>query len=843
MKRVHKKGDAGEILFTIFAAILIFFFLMVVMTSVTSSNQKSQEIVLEELAIVKAKNTFFLVERSLGMTWYVSAVQSIFRTGYESMGCGIDEEDEGIPADKADKMKDNYWYQYSDTKLPKKSGLPAAADKYNFDILTITDAAPLICYPRGAVPGEEGRLLAYLSKKFVPFKDIPDKFTANGVPFVIQNMQTGFVVEDDEIDVKSEQDVTANPNAQPTIIAPVINNNVIFTKFKQVVEGARKIVDAALAMSNSLKLGQRPGSELLYTTASAADRYRLGAKNLIKNRFQSVLPKNAFRIDVTYKPGNDISLRAGDENEMGYKDASGSQYQFTKQGLILHYDADIKIQENFLGTSGSSLVCKTPQFENIIRQKIEAADNGGEWSIGGFFGTYKLSYDEVQTLVEAMIQQESDWDPNAVSTAGAIGLMQIVPSQHPECTGDLKDPATNIECGVNFLYTLMNEITDEKDEGSRDNMIKLSLAAYNSGKTALYNYIECAKKIGGETPTFYQWDSLTTTYRQCIVKRDGTPNTETINYVSAVLACDAYYKGGTSKLGDYAWPTASKQITSCFGYRNDPVTGEPGKFHAGIDIGADKGSDVFSAETGDVEGVNTGCKEGDASCGGGYGNYILIKNSDGRSTFYAHLQEGSITLATGDAVSKGMKIAQIGSTGKSTGPHTHFEVRQDTTTLNPCNFMDCTQSTGLKCQGEIDTSFLSGIYYYHDENNNRFTPRPFELDMSVEDNLDVLNCINDVPGGNNPPPFVLYQWSVQGDMACCGGALWTCNAQPEINNIENHALQSFQNVLGQDDPKPVGAQPSRICAGAVSNSLPNPDNKKYTLGCTPSGFGVVEYLP
>jgi len=715
VKKVHKKGDAGEILFTIFAAILIFFFLMVVMTSVTSSNQKSQEIVLEELAIIKAKNTFFLVERSLGMTWYVSTIQSIFRTGYESLGCGLDEEDEGLPATA---MKDNYWYQYSDTKLPKKSGLPLPQDKYNFNALSF-NTAPLICYPRGAV--EEGHLLAYLNKKFVPFKEIPDKFTANGVPFIIQNMQTDFSVKDDEIDTKSNQSVTANPNTQPRIVAPVTNNNVIFTKFKQMVAGARKVVDNVIIMSDLLKIdplrpSQRPGSDLLYTTAATAETYKQNSKSIIKNKFQSVLPKNAFRIDASYKPNNDIELRAPNDDE------AGMGFQYTKQGLILHYDADISIRE--LGdVSFSGTACDATPFSAAVENAVSAWEfSDTDVNLGlipWVTTTFDYSKDEVRAFVTAIMQAESlraddgSCDPSSISCAGAVGLMQLIPetarsyglivysygTDTVTCPGSISniednrcnsitpavcrpaeddrfDAQKSIQGGAKYLHFLFNKLSEYTKD--KDELMKLAAAAYNSGP--------------GEKG------------------RQG-------GVIGAI----------------------EKAV------KND---------------GADANNIKFS----DIE------------------KYL----PDQTQTYVPRVM--GFYAANGGSIS-------------------------------------------------------SSSYYYHDEKNNRFTPRPFELDMSVEDNLNVLDCVNDLPTGTTPPPYVLYGWTAQGDMACCGGALWTCNANPAVQNIGNHALQTFQNVLGQDDSKPVDYQPSRICARQISNSLPNPDNKKYTLGCTPSGFDVVEYLP
>ena len=88
----------------------------------------------------------------------------------------------------------------------------------------------------------------------------------------------------------------------------------------------------------------------------------------------------------------------------------------------------------------------------------------------------------------------------------------------------------------------------------------------------------------------------------------------------------------------------------------------------GIDIGAPVGTNVFAA----IEGVVTLTRGGDA-WNGGYGNYIVIKHKNGVQTLYAHLD--SISVSSGQSVSKGQIIGKSGNTGRSTGPHLHFEVR------------------------------------------------------------------------------------------------------------------------------------------------------------------------
>jgi murein DD-endopeptidase MepM/ murein hydrolase activator NlpD len=114
--------------------------------------------------------------------------------------------------------------------------------------------------------------------------------------------------------------------------------------------------------------------------------------------------------------------------------------------------------------------------------------------------------------------------------------------------------------------------------------------------------------------------------------------------------------------GSFSWPVTGT-ITSPFGWRSNPFGGGP-EFHQGLDIAAPMGTTVTAAAGGTVI---------MAQWYGGYGNYILIDNGGGFSTGYGHLS--AIYVSTGQAVQRGQAIGAVGSTGQSTGPHLHFEIR------------------------------------------------------------------------------------------------------------------------------------------------------------------------
>lgn len=118
-------------------------------------------------------------------------------------------------------------------------------------------------------------------------------------------------------------------------------------------------------------------------------------------------------------------------------------------------------------------------------------------------------------------------------------------------------------------------------------------------------------------------------------------------------------------------PLSNSVLTSEYGMRISPISGKP-LFHKGVDLACPEGTEVMACGRGEVVRV------GNDSV---YGNFIELKHNDGKFSFYAHLSK--IEVLKGETVASGKVIGRVGSTGLSTGPHLHFEIRQDNKTLNP----------------------------------------------------------------------------------------------------------------------------------------------------------------
>ncbi len=136
--------------------------------------------------------------------------------------------------------------------------------------------------------------------------------------------------------------------------------------------------------------------------------------------------------------------------------------------------------------------------------------------------------------------------------------------------------------------------------------------------------------------------------------------------------------GTVTSSGKMTWPIPGyKNITSNFGYRVHPIYGT-WKLHSGIDVGAPTGAKFVAADSGTVLIASYGYN-------GGYGNYVVISHGNGITTRYAH--GTTILVSAGQKVTKGTPVLTVGSTGASTGPHAHFEVRVNGTAVNPLNYI------------------------------------------------------------------------------------------------------------------------------------------------------------
>ncbi|MCI1693929.1 murein hydrolase activator EnvC family protein [Aneurinibacillus aneurinilyticus] len=128
--------------------------------------------------------------------------------------------------------------------------------------------------------------------------------------------------------------------------------------------------------------------------------------------------------------------------------------------------------------------------------------------------------------------------------------------------------------------------------------------------------------------------------------------------------------------GQFVQPVSGR-ISSPFGYRIHPIL-HTRKFHDGTDFAAPQGTPIYAAAEGVV-----------ASAGymNGYGNTVVIYHGNGLSTLYGHIRNGGIVVSEGQSVSAGQKIAEVGATGRATGPHLHFTVIKNGQKVDPMSYL------------------------------------------------------------------------------------------------------------------------------------------------------------
>lgn len=135
--------------------------------------------------------------------------------------------------------------------------------------------------------------------------------------------------------------------------------------------------------------------------------------------------------------------------------------------------------------------------------------------------------------------------------------------------------------------------------------------------------------------------------------------------------------GGSGFVSGESWrrPCSWIKLTSPYGYRIHPTLGTR-KFHNGVDLANNQGTPIYAARSGKVT---------VATYGGTYGYYVTINHGDGYSSLYAHMTH--YTVSKGQTVKKGDVIGYMGSTGRSTGPHLHFSIFYNGSSVNPMNYI------------------------------------------------------------------------------------------------------------------------------------------------------------
>jgi flagellar protein FlgJ len=272
------------------------------------------------------------------------------------------------------------------------------------------------------------------------------------------------------------------------------------------------------------------------------------------------------------------------------------------------------------------------QFEALLLSQLTSAMNPSE-DEGGLFGDSGGGMSVSRQMFSEQLAQ-------SMAQSGGIGLADMIVKQMTE-RAENKLKASLKDKGINVA-----SITGEATTGS------------SSAKAVATESVEIGKE-GSHT--------VNATRPRRVHAVEGNRNAEWTSNIAAP---------SLERTNRAAAPTVLNRpiqgpLRSVFGPRRDPINGRM-RFHKGIDIAAASGTPIGAAAEGTV--VFAGRNKG-------YGNMVMVEHADGRRTLYAHASR--LFVKAGDQVRRGQTIAAVGSTGHSTGPHLHFEVREGAVALNP----------------------------------------------------------------------------------------------------------------------------------------------------------------
>lgn len=194
-------------------------------------------------------------------------------------------------------------------------------------------------------------------------------------------------------------------------------------------------------------------------------------------------------------------------------------------------------------------------------------------------------------------------------------------------------------------------------------------------KTTIYNtkYIQNSNLPQGTSKISKEGSNGITVTKTKYTKQNGqVVSSELISSETIQELSDCIIETGVGRSNSIYIVPVTGRLSSPFGIRSDPIT-DAISFHNGVDIAAATGTPIYAAASGTV------IKASDS--GNGFGNCVIIKHRDGSETLYGHCS--ALLVSVGDHVSQGRKIALVGSTGRSTGPHLHFSIIINGEYVNP----------------------------------------------------------------------------------------------------------------------------------------------------------------
>lgn len=505
------KGVAATIE-TLIMTLLLLFFLVVFLTTVNNEMNKAVKMNFQESEILRLENTYVLLNDSLSATARISAVQSVFNATDQSLLCGMDD----VELLGYDALPPKYWYQYDKANgaknIPNTENFISNPDgnpkKYSGD-------EPSICYPN------DRTAILILEKNYEKFKPRQES-EVNDISIKFDNPKVFFNFTVTGMNISAEQDVRLQ-SINGKIEEKTKNYEEVRTDVPKMVFFGRLLVHKLTGLSDAFYSDELDNgsaydaalkyhdvnNQLIYTPDANSQAYLTRISEKINGDVSSLESESGFERTHSSIEYSNLDLYAShtqeDTNVFSYVSSSNSV------GLVLHYNISINLNE---GGEGRSCVYPLEQdYQDLIQGSV-AINN---WN----FNDIQYDNSEIVSLVSALMQRESSWNPSIASCAGAVGLGQLVPDtakqlglfvpdyetvtifcdgrtwNAPSCNKltpencDASDermiPEKNIMASVayvNKLFEQMKSHTTDKLE-----LIKFVLASYNAGPTRIENTI------------------------------------------------------------------------------------------------------------------------------------------------------------------------------------------------------------------------------------------------------------------------------------------------------------------------------------------------------------------
>lgn len=347
------------------------------------------------------------------------------------------------------------------------------------------------------------------------------------------------------------------------------------------------------------------------------------------------------------------SLKADMASALEQKAALDEQNELNRQDIEL-IDEQIKIYDGLI-TEKKIEVDKAKQAEerqyDRYRQRVRAMEENGNWSYISFIFKSDSFAELLSRVYDVLdiITRDQDIEKEYIAARENLQNIQAeyeqIQTQQEEKKAELEKEKAELESQIEAASAMIADLEGDIEVYTafyeENEQLESAVQAKIDEKVAALKAEEAAKAAAAAA-------AQQSTYSASV---------------------------GTKDTGYYYWPCqSSTTITSVFGYRIHPIFNTT-KFHSGVDIAANSGATISAAASGTVA---------IAEYSSSYGNYVVIYHSNGTTTLYAHMS--SMAVTAGSTVSQGDTIGYVGSTGNSTGPHLHFEVRVNGSCVDPLSY-------------------------------------------------------------------------------------------------------------------------------------------------------------